>query len=120
MSITNTSKKPALDWLFGGNPGAIVAQEVTGQREFVASTQLPTDMRGNARTVLEEAGVVFGDISSDDPLFCDATLPEGWRKEATEHHMWSKLIDQDGNERASIFYKAAFYDRSAFLSVTEP
>jgi hypothetical protein len=30
--------------------------------------------------------------------------------------MWSKLVDQNGSERAAIFYKAAFYDRSAHMS----
>jgi len=61
-------------------------------------------------------GIVFGEKVDD--LFTSVTLPEGWHKEATEHAMWSKLIDDQGRERASIFYKAAFYDRSAFMSIT--
>lgn len=37
----------------------------------------------------------------------------------TEHSMWSKLIDSDGLERASVFYKAAFYDRNAHITVNQ-
>jgi hypothetical protein len=43
-------------------------------------------------------------------------LPEGWHIKATDHSMWSNLVDDKGRNRASIFYKAAFYDREAFLS----
>jgi hypothetical protein len=30
--------------------------------------------------------------------------------------MWSHLLDEKGRKRASIFYKAAFYDRSARIN----
>ena len=33
--------------------------------------------------------------------------------------MWSDLLDDKGVKRGSIFYKAAFYDRSAFLRLKE-
>ncbi len=46
-------------------------------------------------------------------------LPQGWRKEATKHHMWSVLRDERGRPRANIFYKAAFYDRSAHISLCQ-
>jgi len=29
--------------------------------------------------------------------------------------MWSYLLDEHGRRRVAIFYKAAFYDRSAFM-----
>jgi hypothetical protein len=32
--------------------------------------------------------------------------------------MWSYLVDEKGRERAAIFYKAAFYDRDAHISIT--
>jgi predicted metal-dependent phosphotriesterase family hydrolase len=31
--------------------------------------------------------------------------------------MWSDLLDEQGRKRAGVFYKAAFYDRSAHLSM---
>ena len=31
--------------------------------------------------------------------------------------MWSDLVDDKGRKRTSIFYKAAFYDRSAHIGV---
>ena len=116
MSITNTAiqQRTILD----GMPGMIEASESCGQSELVNSTQLPVKVRGD-KTKLEAAGVVFGEPTQGDSLFCEATLPEGWKKERTDHSMWSKLVDADGNERASIFYKAAFYDRDAFMNVAE-
>ena len=101
------------EWVMGGDPDAIVAQEQRGQEEFVRSAQLPTDIAG--KEILEAAGIVFGEPHEKDPLFCDAVLPPGWTKRATEHSMWSELLDEHGRVRATIFYKAAFYDRRAFL-----
>ena len=97
----------------------ILDQESQGQRELVESDQLPTEVYGD-RNELEDAGVVFGDPCKDDPLFCDVTLPEGWKKRATDHSMWSELVDDEGVVRAKIFYKAAFYDRGASLNVCRP
>ena len=104
----------------GGTEGVIEEQEARGQTSFVNSETLPTDIRGGDVTVLEAAGVVFGDLVDGDPIFRHVTLPDGWEKVATDHSMWSKLVDADGVERASIFYKAAFYDRSAFVSLPAP
>ena len=99
----------------GGVSGAIEVQEAQGQRELVGSTQLPTKISPDDRKAMVEAGVVFGDVTPGDKLFCQATLPSGWVKRATDHSMWSELVDASGKVRASIFYKAAFYDRSAFI-----
>ncbi len=116
MDITNTTRKENhFEWCIGGNPRAIEDQEARGQQQLVESPQLPTDCRGDIRKALEAAGVLFGPPMEDDPIFCRATLPAGWKKRATEHSMWSELVDQDGEVRAAIFYKAAFYDRSAFM-----
>jgi hypothetical protein len=104
------------EWLSGGDPEAIDAQEAQGQSQLVVSELLPTKIRGS-RGILERAGVVFGDPLPDDPLFCRATLPPGWNKRATDHPMWSELVDETGRVRAMIFYKAAFYDRDAFVNV---
>lgn len=125
--ITNTTREAAenpvimLGVLAGGVSRGIEEQERNGQAELVTSTSLPSKMRGhmtdNARSIFEGFGIKFGGASADDPLFIDATLPPGWRKERTNHSMWSKLLDDKGRERASIFYKAAFYDRDAHMSV---
>lgn len=118
-NIVNTSKKEIHpEYLFGGNPNAIEQQEARGQEQLVSSEQLPVECSDIDKEKLEQAGVVFGEPLEDDSLFCDAKLPEGWKKEATDHSMWSKLVDEKGKERAMIFYKAAFYGRSAHMSVS--
>lgn len=60
---------------------------------------------------LEEAGFEFGDRIDD--LFWEVSLPNGWRKEPTDHSMWTIVYGPDDGERARVFYKAAFYDRAA-------
>lgn len=96
--------------LVAATPGGIVAQEKAGQQQLVKSTMFPKD--GNATDEqLASGGFVLGrDI---DDLFREATLPSGWTKTGTGHDMWSDILDEQGNKRGSIFYKAAFYDRSA-------
>ena len=101
------------EWCMGGNPKAIVDQERRGQEQLVKSQQLP--VKGSKD--LEKFGVKLGSPLPDDKLFCMATLPEGWTKKGTDHDMWSSLLDTNGKEVASIFYKATFYDRDAFVSV---
>lgn len=112
--ITNTAKTPTI---LDGLPGMIEASELRGQAELVGSALLPTNMRGE-REKFEKMGFVFGDVVKDDPLFINATLPSGWKKEHTDHSMWSKIVDDKWNERAKIFYKAAFYDRRADMSLS--
>ena len=102
-----------------GTPAMIEASESHGQRELVASTQLPTKCSLEDKAKLEASGVVFGKPTAGDNLFCDATLPKGWQKRATDHSMWGELVDADGKVRATIFYKAAFYDRDAFMRVED-
>lgn len=114
--IVNTSKEEINpQWTMGGNPGAIQAQEKRGQEQLVNSSQLPCDCSKEDKAKLESYGIVFGKPLENDPLFCDATLPEGWKKEGTNHDMWSSIVDDKGKKCASIFYKAAFYDRKAAL-----
>lgn len=97
-------------------PGGIERQEAEGQQRLIRSAVLPKEFNSGTREELEAAGVVFG--TDADALFVNVTLPEGWRKEATDHSMWSKLLDDKGRERAAIFYKAAFYDRKAHVDVS--
>lgn len=105
----------------------IEGEERCGGQEMAAADQLPADgfmlsaQRYGAAVVLfnqifTAAGGKIGDRSEGDPLFVDVTLPPGWKKEKTEHPLWTHLLDANGNVRAKIFYKAAFYDRAAHLS----
>lgn len=101
------------DALVLGSSGAIERQEKRGQERLVQSQLLPIQMNGK-RAVFEAMGIIFHDDRADD-LFVPVTLPAGWLVKDTDHSMWSKLVDEKGRERASIFYKAAFYDRDAFM-----
>lgn len=114
--ITNTTKQdPLVHLLTTTEPGGIEAQEARGQRELVNSEVLPA--KGDWEQ-LEALGVKRGEPVAGDRLFVHAELPAGWKKQATDHSLWSDLVDETGKKRASIFYKAAFYDRDAFFRAT--
>lgn len=122
--IDNTSKHPNPEWLFGKNPGAIERQEVEGQKQLTESSQLPVSgvIDGSfdqAFYMYESLGIKVISPSENDPLFFDVVLPNGWKINPTSHPMWSDLVDQDGNKKGHIFYKAAFYDRNAFFRLAE-
>lgn len=117
MSFQENHEPVLLEALVTGNGStAIERQEARGQSKFVASDTLPIKHDYCSQIQLERMGIVFGELVDD--LFIEVQLPEGWRKVPTDHSMWSKLIDEKGRERASIFYKAAFYDRNAHLTLT--
>lgn len=107
-------------------PGGIEAQEARGQMQLVASQSLPIDglewkfnrekYDVTPKEYLTSLGFVFGE--QQDDLFINVTLPEGWTMEPSDHSMWSYVTDADGRERISIFYKAAFYDRSAHFDLS--
>lgn len=117
-NITNTAKDDVHnEWLLGRNPKAIEDQEKRGQKELLNSAQLPTEIEKEDKEVLKNLGVVFGEPLPNDPIFCDAKLPDGWKLQVTDHSMWTELLDADNKVIAHIFYKAAFYDRSAFMRI---
>lgn len=101
-----------------GEPLSIQHQEAQGQASLINSETLPIEMESSDKATLEKAGVKFGKKVVGDNLFQYVQLPAGWKKVPTNHSMWSKLVDDKGRERASIFYKAAFYDREAHLSTS--
>ena len=103
----------------GGTSGMIERQEKQGQSSFVGSDTLPTEISEGDKDTLIQMGVKFGSVVEGDDIFQYVELPQGWKKESTDHSMWSYLIDAAGKKVASIFYKAAFYDRSAFLRLGE-
>lgn len=101
--------------MMGGSSAAIEHQEARGQRELVNSEAIPyRGSNGKDRTILESWGFKFGEHDGED-LFIEVAMPAGWKKVRTDHSMWSNLLDDKGRIRASIFYKAAFYDRDAFM-----
>lgn len=127
-AVTNTARlyrdNPMLG-LLGAlddlSPGRRVGQsiedmEARGQHELIRQkTKLPAD--GSESPAWAKLGIVFGPPVEGDPLFREVKLPVGWALKATDHAMWSGLFDPRGFERAHIFYKAAFYDRSAHVSL---
>lgn len=100
-----------------GLPGVIEASERQGQVQLVTSELLPS--RVHNRDTFIAMGFTFGEPLKDDQLFAPATLPAGWRKEASDHAMWSYIKDEKGRTRAAVFYKAAFYDREAHMSLRD-
>jgi hypothetical protein len=117
--ITNTSEQDAvINLVVAMDPRGIEEQEAQGQRELVNSTLLPTRLNGDSVEDFEALGFTFGPVKERDPMFREASLPEGWTREGSDHAMWSYLLDERGIRRVSIFYKAAFYDRDAFMSIT--
>lgn len=109
--MTNSPIDLLLNFSIAATPSGIEQQEAQGQQNLVQSTTLP--INGDWE-VLERWGVVKGEPI--DQLFCHCTLPDGWTKAPTDHSLWSSLVDARGLIRASIFYKAAFYDRDAFFN----
>jgi hypothetical protein len=119
---TDTSEEVELFGLTAlafGSTGRVEAQEDQGQRELVASDTLPSELSGGEEswTKLRSLGFVVGELVSSDPMFRYIQLPAGWKKKGGDHDMWSSVVDETGKERLSVFYKAAFYDRSAFMRI---
>lgn len=121
--ITDTSARDlgslVSNILYTMEENGIENQEARGQQELVNSSQLPIKWNSHSRdSSLEDQYKKMGiEITgSSDELFFDVILPEGWKLESTSHSMWNELKDSNGRTRAMIFYKAAFYDRDAFIN----
>lgn len=118
MAPKNTRTEGYVVPFYGGNPQRILDQEAQGQQSFVTSTTLPTEITTDkGQEILESCGVVFGDVVEGDPMFQHVTLPDGWTRAGTSHSMHSDVLDEKGRRRIGVFYKAAFYDRSAHMSL---
>ena len=63
----------------------------------------------------EEMGIII--VGDHDDLFYNVKLPDGWSIEDTDHPMWNVLLNDKHEEVANFFYKAAFYDRDAFINL---
>jgi hypothetical protein len=108
------------NFLAAATPGGIEQQEAQGQAQMVAAfNTLPKRILNHAITyaMLEQAwGIAVG--ADQDDIFVKVAFPAGWAMRPTSHNMHSDLLDATGTCRAGIFYKAAFYDRSASLRIT--
>jgi hypothetical protein len=119
--IQNTTRavqeNPALGLIASVGDG-IAEMEAAGQAQLVQSTKLPAELSYSTREDFEALGFVFGDLVDGDPLFREMKLPAGWSKRATDHDMHSEVVDERGIARVGVFYKAAFYDRRADMTIT--
>jgi hypothetical protein len=113
--IENTTERDPMLHMLGmlgdGQTGYIEGMEAQGQRQLVASAVMPVRAPWDE---LKALGFTRGEPVSGDDLFVNCTLPERWRKEGSDHAMWSYVLDETGAQRVAIFYKAAWYDRDAF------
>ncbi|MGW4422591.1 hypothetical protein [Streptosporangium sp. NPDC004631] len=101
-------------------PGAIEAQEAAGGAAMAAEDceVIPTAIRGGTDADLIALGFVLGEVDPSDRLFRQATLPAGWKRRGGGHSMHTDITDELGRPRMAVFYKAAWYERKAFLSIT--
>ena len=120
MSITPAAlaalvKGDMANFVAASTPGGIEAQEAQGQRDMIEQCRVPRDFDEATGVRLAACGITLRDGA--DAMFFDASLPKGWSIVPSDHAMWSYIVDGAGANRFQIFYKAAFYDRSARMSV---
>lgn len=105
------------NFLVAATPGGIEAQEAAGQAKLVeAANLLPGKLSVELKDQLWKLGFRFVSTTSDD-LFDTWVFPAGWKIQATNHPIHNDLLDDKGRRRGGMFYKAAFYDRSASLNL---
>lgn len=97
--------------------GSREAQEARGQQALVRESILPKIILGASVEQLAAMGFCFG--TDVDELFVECKLPTGWFKRAKNHAWESELVDDKGRVRARLHYKAAFYDRKAFMIMVQ-
>lgn len=116
MSENNVEPMPVIHfverYIAGeGLSNYITDMESAGQAQLVHSEMVPFV----GHETLKPLGFTFGERPDSDSLFISCAMPCGWKKEGSDHAMWSYLLDERGIRRAAMFYKAAFYDRRAFV-----
>jgi hypothetical protein len=116
----DTSKAPAVENLFvAAAPGGIERQEAQGQADLTSRfRELPTDGMSRYKDALIRLGFTIGEPNQADPIFTAVTAPKGWQLKPTDHSMHSDILDAASRRRGGVFYKAAFYDRSAHFSLS--
>jgi hypothetical protein len=104
-----------LEGMIVGGSQAILNQEARGAAAAREAKHIPKNRSGITDEQLKALG--FDLTGEGDDLFDGAVFPEGWAIESDREdprHMVFK--DEKGRVRASMFYKAAFYDRYANCS----
>lgn len=95
---------------------AIEMQEAHGAASVRNSQQIPRDNPG--REVLASLGIEVGEDDPNDRLFVNATFPGGWHRVATGSAYWTHFVPPwSVGPVLKVFYKAAFYDRSAAMHI---
>ena len=120
VNVENTATRDPLLHVAAAmvNPGIFITDmEKAGQGQLVSSDVMPSEAPWDDLIAL---GFVPGKLVDGDDLFRHCDLPAGWTKAATDHAMWSTVLDERGVDRVSVFYKAAFYDRRAFARLANP
>lgn len=104
-----------------GPSAMIIGQEAEGARSMVVNDVLPRQgtierhmFDELSKEQIESLGFVLGEPR--DRLFINATFPPGWTKMPSGHNLYTYLLDEQGRQRATIMYKAAFYDEDAWIS----
>jgi hypothetical protein len=96
-------------------PNEIFFKGVNDDMTYEERSEITTQNSINyVKDQYEKMGIEI--LDDNDDLFWNVKLPVGWEIRATEHSMWNNLFDDKGRKRANFFYKAAFYDRDAFIN----
>lgn len=103
------------EWNISKYPVYSQEQVREARRRFIEDMTLPVQMSPEARNILKMAGVVFGEIDRNDPIFQHVTLPTGWWKAESIHPFFTELLNEEGHLEALIFYKPAFFALEAKL-----
>lgn len=127
--ITNTANE-APDWPtvpgfpagLLDNGAGILRQEARGTQELseARGARLPTQGTSTPDEIerCKAIGIKLGPVVSGDPLFRQAQLPAGWTTAPShEDSRTTDILDQHGNRRGYVWYKAASYDRAAYLVI---
>lgn len=97
-------------------PREIFWSGTTQDMDYETKRQITSaNIEAYTRVQYEKMGIEI--INEADDLFWNVKLPEGWKVKATSHSMWNEVRDNKGRKRMTFFYKAAFYDRSAFSNL---
>lgn len=65
----------------------------------------------------EEMGIKIINEMLEDSELIEVKLPEGWKKQYTDHSMWTNIINEKGDKVFEYFYKSNPWDREAFSNI---
>ena len=131
MNIKEQEMDLLLGALSGIDTNTIIGNiEQNGRDKILKKVQLPiyaNTINGkylNIKDTKEEVAKKYWEIgikiiNEENDLFYNVELPENIKLKSSDNVYWTYLIDEKNNdyELASIFYKAVFYDRDAFINI---